>query len=51
MDSLIQQGLDDSTSLGKQPRDEMVEGKDQSIHLTCTDVNDSISYGLGVVGP
>ena len=39
-DSLIRQGLDDSTGLGKRPRDEMAEGEDPSIHVTCTDVGD-----------
>ena len=39
-DSLIRQGLDDSTGLGKRTRDEMAGREDPSIHVTCTDVGD-----------
>jgi hypothetical protein len=39
-DMLIRQALDDSTGLGKRPREQLAEGKDRNIHVTCTDVGD-----------
>ena len=39
-DTLIRQALDDSTGLGKRFRDQRVEGTEQYIHVTCTDVGD-----------
>jgi Fungal protein kinase len=39
-DTLIREGLDDSTGLGKRSRDEMPKGEDPSIHVTYTDMGD-----------
>ena len=39
-DTLIRKALDDSTGLGKRPRNQLLEGEDSNIHVTCTDVGD-----------
>jgi hypothetical protein len=39
-DTLIRQGLDDSTGLGKRIREPATEVADRVIYVTCTDIDD-----------
>jgi hypothetical protein len=50
-DSLIRQALDDSTGLGKRPREQAAEVSDRDIHVNCADIGDIKEVVARETGP